>query len=168
VAISTFIVSACGEIARLVERRRAVAQCRIVLGGTMSYFHRWEAQARYMVTVHLDGEVPSDAFQAYLQAHKDGLIRGELVYTSGQASLKPTQRQEIVNYGKSVEGYRAAVLITSTLPRGVATAISWFIDGLKVFGPNDVEAACEYLGMAPRERDWAKLKLQEMIRSRPS
>jgi hypothetical protein len=132
----------------------------------MSHYHRWAARAGFMVTVHLEGEVPAGDFKTYVQAHRDQSIRAELVYAAGDAALTPSQRHEITAYGDSMPEYRIAALISSRLPRGIATAISWFIKGLKVLPPTEIDTACEFLGMSTRDREWAKATIKELIERR--
>jgi hypothetical protein len=118
-----------------------------------------------MVTVHLRGEVPDAVFDACIRAHYDDKVRGELVYTSGNASLGPLQRKALIAYATSTRDYRAAVIITSALPRGVATALSWFYDGLKVFRPDQIDEACGFLAMSPTDREWARATVRELIQA---
>jgi hypothetical protein len=129
----------------------------------MSYYHRWQASKRYMVTVHLFGTPPDDVFDACVQAHREHDIRGELVYTANDASLKPLQRKALIDYANSAPDYRAAVIISSALPRGVVTALSWFYKGLKAFRPDQADAACDFLGMSPEEKAWAQSTLKELL-----
>jgi hypothetical protein len=129
----------------------------------MSYYHRWQANNGYMVTVHLSGVPPDDVFEACLNAHREHNVRGELVYTASDATLKPLQRKALIAYADSAPGYRAAVIITSALPRGVATAISWFYKGLKAFRPDQVEAACDFLTMSPKDKQWAQNTLKDLL-----
>jgi hypothetical protein len=129
----------------------------------MGYYHRWRAQSRYMVTVHLFGTPPDDVFDTCMKAHREHNIVGELVYTASDASLKSLQRKALIDYANSAPGYRASVIITSTVPRGVATALSWFYKGLKAFRPDEGNAACDFLGMSPQDNEWAKSTLNELL-----
>ena len=68
-----------------------------------------------------------------------------LVWTEG-AAPNVSQRRELTDLlaGRAVP---IAVLSSSTLVRGVATAISWFNRKVRVFAPHDADAAITFLGV---------------------
>jgi hypothetical protein len=56
----------------------------------------------------------------------------------------------------------AAILTHKMLARTAATAISWFIPGLKVFGITGFDAACEHLRLSADERERCRRALGDL------
>jgi hypothetical protein len=72
-----------------------------------------------------------------------------LVVSAGGASTG-LQREAIIEViGK--RKMRVAVVTSSTAARGNATALGWFVDGMKSFPPEQFEDVCRYLGLSSAE-----------------
>ena len=99
-------------------------------------------------------ETPTDAeFEWYLatieNALKEGMPPRCLVLTAGSAPT-PVQRGELAQRLAIVESaVKVAVLASSTYPRGVATALASTKPGYRIFEPEELQEAMEYLGIRP-------------------
>ncbi len=57
-------------------------------------------------------------------------------FAYGDSSLTASQRKNIGSAAKE-NNLRVAAIMENTLQRGIATAVGWFVPGLKVFATND-------------------------------
>src|SRR5690349_14838883 len=104
-----------------------------------------------MITINTT-KPPSDAeWNDYLEKfrrHGPEKIR-TLIFTDGRS---PTAAQrKMVNDMLAGKPTTAAVICSSPLVRGVVTALSWFNPKIKVFAPNELNAALEYLNVDTKE-----------------
>jgi hypothetical protein len=105
------------------------------------------SRGRVLMVAH-NAEPPTDEeWKDFLRALDRHGIEGArlLVWTDG-AAPNSAQRQALNDQlgGRTIP---IAVLSTSTFVRGVATAISWFNPGVKVFPPDKVNDAIRHLGI---------------------
>ncbi len=114
-----------------------------------------------IVSAH-DSDAPTDAeWDAMLS-----LIRGAtgaLVYTSG-GGPNSAQRKRAAERG--LTALRSAVLTTSTMARGVVTALSWLgATDTRAFGPEQVEEALAFLNVPAAERKEVTATLELLRKS---
>jgi len=104
-----------------------------------------------MILVH-SAHPPTDAewdeYLAALRARDQEKLRS-LAFTDGGAP-NTAQRKALnsILQGKTSTG---AVVSPNAMVRGVVTALSWFNAKIKVFSPDEVERAFEYLGIPKPE-----------------
>lgn len=119
--------------------------------------------ARLVVTVHT-AAVPSDedwnAYMAQVDAYLPLEDQRVLVVSAG-GGPNGKQRKMMVD---ALNGARVpvAIITTSLLMRGAGVAVSWFNPSLKVLGPEDLDAAVEYLGLTTWERVESARTLKEL------
>ena len=85
-----------------------------------------------------------------------------LVFSSGGAPDARQRARLRTALGKTKA--TIAVLTPSALARAAATAIAWFIPGLRVFDPDDIERAFDHLDAARAERPALTRTLAELRR----
>jgi hypothetical protein len=97
---------------------------------------------------------PSDTdWDAYLDFVKEsiGARKAPLTLVSSKGGgPTPAQRQRLNDVTKSLnveKTLKVAVLTQSPVVRGIATALSWFVQGYKAFAPSDLGAALDFLGV---------------------
>jgi hypothetical protein len=66
-----------------------------------------------------------------------------LVLSAGGAPT-PAQRHAILD-ASGGKGLPQAILTESHIVRGIVTAISWFVKGVRAFAPSDLQAALDHL-----------------------
>jgi hypothetical protein len=113
----------------------------------------WRRMARLVVTVHT-AEVPSDEdWDAYMAGVHDYLPLEDqrVLVVSAGGGPNGKQRKMMVD---ALNGAKVpvAIITNSFLMRGAGIAVSWFNPSLKVLGPDELDAAVEYLGLTTWER----------------
>ncbi len=78
--------------------------------------------------------------------HANGKQRADLTKHVGSGQLK------------------SAIITDSIIVRGVATALTWFLPDVAAFHPKDIDKACEYLGLSPKEIEIGKSELAKLAR----
>jgi hypothetical protein len=81
-----------------------------------------------------------------------------LAFTDGGAP-SGAQRKQVNDFLKG-QASRAAVITASTMVRGVVTALSWFNSQMKVYPPDELEAALQHLGVRPDEVPQVRREIQ--------
>jgi hypothetical protein len=123
-------------------------------------FLRGAAGDGLMLLVHTT-RAPSDAeWKPYFEelAQHDPIKLKSLVFTDGGAPSGAQRKQ--VNDMLNGRTSMAAVVTPSTVVRGVVTALSWFNPKIKVFPPDQTEAALTYLGVKSDELPQVRLEIQ--------
>jgi hypothetical protein len=123
----------------------------------------WQNDGRVFVVVHTSAAPDRSEWQGYvraLQRTSGGPDRRVLVRTYG-GSPDGAQRKMLTDVAQQHET-PAAILTNTVLARAVATAISWFIPKLKVFGIHGLVAAYDFLELTPAERTRAHQLLTEL------
>ena len=108
---------------------------------------------RLVVTVHTE-EVPDDDEWAVYVSQADAyrpLEDQRVVVVSAGGGPNGKQRMMMVD---ALNGARVpvAIVTNSWLMRGSGIAVSWFNPSLKVFGPDALDGAIDYLGLTAWER----------------
>jgi hypothetical protein len=85
------------------------------------------------------------ALREHVASHPDSR---SLVFASG-VRLSPTQRKQLADV--MPKSARSSVLTASTVDRGVVTALSWFVGGIKAFAPTDEDGAIAFLDLSASE-----------------
>jgi hypothetical protein len=91
-----------------------------------------------------------------------GRIKGVFVYTVGGAP-SPTQRKGLTElYNRCPKPPQVAVVSPKMAIRAVVTVINWFQRDPthRVFAPNEVGAALEFMGVAPSRRSALEAAVQ--------
>ncbi len=113
-----------------------------------------------MLLVHTN-RPPSDAewepYYAELVKHDPKKIRS-LAFTDGGAP-SAAQRAQVNDFLRG-QASTAAVVTTSTMVRGVVTALSWFNAQMKAYAPRDVDAGLQHLGVRPDEVPLVRREIQ--------
>jgi len=110
---------------------------------------RSDAVIVYVHTAEAPSDVEWDLAMRFFEAADLKYLR-VLVYTDG-AAPNASQRARL-NGLLGSNKLPMAVLTPSVLARAAGTAISWFNPNLRIFGPDDYEAAFKHLGASADER----------------
>lgn len=100
-----------------------------------------------------------DAYLAFVKENLGGRKAPVTLVSSKGGGPTPAQRQRLNDLTKSVnveKTLKVAVLTQSPVVRGIATALSWFVQGYKAFAPSDISAALDFLGV--NSTDQAEIK----------
>lgn len=102
-----------------------------------------------MVLRHADAKPDPADWNGFIEAFVDAPLHKLLVWSPGVASPSSAQRASAVTAlrGKG-SGFRGAVLTSSTIARGAATAISWFGPKLRGFALDEMLRAIAWLELA--------------------
>jgi hypothetical protein len=105
--------------------------------------------------------LPSDADWAeYLHDISASPFKGVLVIGEDN-KLGPTQRAAVVDLLKR-NNARNAVVTSSTITRGVMTALGWFGLPVKAFAPTNVDGALEFLAVPLAQRGEALATVEKV------
>ncbi len=85
-----------------------------------------------------------------------------LVFTDG-GGPSAAQRKRVNEYLQG-RASRASVITTSTMVRGVVTALGWFNSQIKTYAPKDLEAALKHLDMSVDEAPRLRPEIQRLRR----
>jgi hypothetical protein len=123
----------------------------------------WRRMARLVVTVHTHA-VPEDEEWAEYMSGVDAYLPLEdqrILVVSAGGGPSGKQRQMMV---EALNGARVpvAIITSSWVMRGSGIAVSWFNPSLKVFGPDALDSAIEYLGLTTWERMESTRCLKEL------
>jgi hypothetical protein len=123
----------------------------------------WRRMARLVVTVHTEA-VPAEEEWADYMAGVDAYLPLEdqrVLVVSAGGGPNGKQRKMMVD---ALNGARVpvAIITNSWLMRGSGTAVSWFNPSLKVFGPDDLYRAIDYLGLTAWERVESARSLKQL------
>jgi hypothetical protein len=99
------------------------------------------------------GQAEWDEHIRALEAHAAKHANMRALVWSGGAKLPPAQRKQLTDAMPKTA--RTAVLTKSPVSRGVVTALSWFLGGIKAFAPEDEAGAVAYLELSPAEAEAA-------------
>jgi hypothetical protein len=108
---------------------------------------------------------PSDAdfaeFQRDVSAHA-GLTG--IVVIANNSPPSPAQRAHIQQWFEDCHA-RGAVMTNSVLARGAVTALSWFGVPIRAFARDQLDAALEFVGVAPQRLAQARAVLKALSKS---
>ena len=124
----------------------------------------WSYDETLAIVVHSEAP-PTDAeWDAYLAEFPPGdrLVGYKIIVYSLGGGPNGAQRGKLVQLLKG-RPPRAALLTSSSLMRGIGTAVSWFIRSLKVFALDDRVAAFHYLDMSVDETRRANATLDRFV-----
>lgn len=114
----------------------------------------WELKNGTMVAVQGPG-VPSDAtWERFLRDLRKTRLDSMLTIASGNASLRATQRTDIIDCAKTARVL--SVVLDSPISRAMATALSWFMGNLQVFSPRETSKAIAALRLSAEELRWVE------------
>lgn len=125
----------------------------------------WRRMARLVVTVHTEAVPDNEEWADYI-SQADAYLPLEdqrILVVSAGGGPNGTQRKMVVDVLKGAR-VPVAILTNSWLMRGSGVAVSWFNPSLKVFGPDDLDAAIQYLGLTTWERVESARALEELER----
>lgn len=126
---------------------------------------KWRRMGRFVVTVHA-AESPSDEEWARYVSGADTyqpLTDQRILVVSDGGAPNGTQRQQLIDILDNAR-VPTAILTTSWLMRGAGAAVRWFNSYLKIFGPNALQDALEYLQLTEWERREGVRLLRELQR----
>lgn len=111
-------------------------------------------------------EHPSDAlWTSFLDTLRNNRpkLRGILVYSGGGGPSAKQRRELMAVFGADVLP-PAAVLTSSTVARGIVTALAWLKgDFIRAFKPNELDTAIDYLKVPEPQRDELRRTMLTMI-----
>ncbi len=113
----------------------------------------WRRLGRLVVTLHT-ADVPNDPEWSEYVSQADAILPLEsqrILVVSAGGGPSGAQRKAMVH---ALDGAQVpvAILTNSLLMRGAGIAISWFNPHLKMFGPDQLQPAIDYLGLTAWER----------------
>jgi hypothetical protein len=115
---------------------------------------RWELSGSVFVIVH-GPQPPTDAeYRATVQGYGKhlGRFRSILIHSDGGAP-NPAQRKQTTEFWESKHLPNTAIMTSSSIARGVITALNWFFpQKLKAVKDGDFPAAFEHLDVPLAER----------------
>ncbi|HMA97517.1 MAG TPA: hypothetical protein VKP30_32755 [Polyangiaceae bacterium] len=114
---------------------------------------KWRRLGRFVVTVH-GAEAPSDEEWTRYVGGADAyqpLGDQRILVVSDGGAPNGTQRQQLIDLLQNAR-VPTAILTTSWLMRGAGAAVRWFNPDLKVFGPQALQPALDYLQLTEWER----------------
>ncbi len=125
----------------------------------------WRRMGRLCVTVHTEHPPTNEEWAAYVeQAGEYRPLQDQrvLVVSAGGAP-DGKQRKLMVDV---LQGARVpvAILTNSLVMRAAGVAVSWFNPMLKVFGPDALDSATQYLDLTAWERRESESALKELQR----
>lgn len=125
----------------------------------------WKRVGRFVVTVHSAQEPFDDEWNRYvLGAHEFQPLEAQrILVVSGGGAPNAAQRRQLV---EALAGAQTptAILTTSWIMRGAATAFRWFNPSLRVLGPSALAQAMDHLQLTGTERTTALRLIQELQR----
>ncbi len=127
----------------------------------------WERSGTVFVIVH-SPQAPSDEdYRGALDGYAKhlGRFRSILIYSEGGAP-NPAQRKRTTDFWQGKELPPTAIMTSSTLARGVLTALSWFFpeQKLRAVKDNDFRTAFEHLQVPVSERAAAEQTVARLRR----
>lgn len=119
----------------------------------------------FIIGVHSTENPSNEEWEGYLAAGRaalaaEGSVRS-LAYSlgGGPNSLQRSQTNELFKGSPQ----RVAVMLNSALTRGVVTALSWFNPEIRAFNLEQLDAACEYLGLSPEKTREVEALIKQML-----
>jgi hypothetical protein len=113
-------------------------------------------EGRLLIVAHTKA-APGEIWNAYVRdasahasRHWQSAEPRILVFSDG-GGPDVVQRKALLNAVPQIRNARGAVLSSSTLVRGIATAFSWFTAGFRVFAPSDLPKALAWLELEKSE-----------------
>jgi len=131
----------------------------------------WFVDGRLSVLVSSEKDPSDGEWDAYLDVLQHWGRPGEqrvLVVTlgGGPTTMQRARLMEMVRRNQLPEhAGRSAVVTSSLIARGIATAVSWFYSAIKSFALDDLEGAMEYLELRPEERGIARAAVRRLARA---
>lgn len=123
----------------------------------------WRRMGRLVVTVHTEAVPADDEWAVYVSGACDYLPLEDqrILVVSAGGGPNGKQRMMVVD---ALKGARVpvAIITNSWLMRGSGIAVSWFNPSLKVFGPDALDSAIDYLGLTVWERVESARCLKEL------
>jgi hypothetical protein len=117
---------------------------------------------RLSVVVHTAIPPTEQEWGAWLDAVRATPIGPEgirnLVYSLG-GGPSASQRGGAIDLMKD-HPHRTAIITTSAVVRGIVTAVSWFLKGMKVYPPSQFDRAFEFLEVGQDEREVVRSKIR--------
>lgn len=113
----------------------------------------WRFEGRVCVLVHTSAPPDRSEWHDYVRDLKRiGANQNQRVIVRSYGGGPDGAQRKLLTDVKGQREVPASILTNSVLARAVATAISWFIPQLKVFGVAAFEPACAFLELSPAER----------------
>ena len=125
----------------------------------------WSFDATLHIVVHSEAAPIDREWEAYLAEFPQGdkLAQYKTIVYSLGGGPNGAQRSRLVQLLQG-RAPRAALLTSSSLMRGIGTAVSWFVKSLRVFSVNDRAAAFRYLDMSSDEVGRANATIDRFLR----
>jgi hypothetical protein len=123
----------------------------------------WRRMGRLVVTVHTS-DVPDDAEWDGYMSQVDAYLPLEdqrVLVVSAGGGPNGKQRKMMIDALKGAK-VPVAIITNNWLMRGSGIAVSWFNPSLKVFGPDALDGAIDYLGLTAWERVESARSLDEL------
>src|SRR5690606_30798982 len=112
-------------------------------------------------------QVPSDEdWGEYMAGVDDYLpLEGQRILVLSAGGGPNSAQRKLMTDALNGAKVPVAILTSSWLMRGAATAVSWFNPSLRVLGPTAMDAAFEHLELTPWERGESVRVVQELQQS---
>jgi hypothetical protein len=107
---------------------------------------QWTIIDDIAISCSTDGEVPSNAWRAYMADLTGKRVRKILSLAIGQTSLTSVQRKEAADIAKS-QKVASAVVTDDRLVRGMLTALSWLGVDVKAYSWDQLSDALDHLAV---------------------
>ena len=125
----------------------------------------WSFDERLHIIVHSEATPTEREWDVYLAEFPAGdkLVEYKVIVYSLGGGPNGAQRSRLVHQLRG-GAPRAALVTSSSLMRGIGTAVSWFIRSLKVFSLKDRAAAFRYLDLSSDEVEKANATIDRFVR----
>lgn len=122
----------------------------------------WKSYGDLVLIVHKVNSPTDEEWQRYLDDIKDRNVERmrTLVFTDG--GVPTTAQRKMLNSWLAGRSTRVCLVSSSTLVRGVVTALSWFNPKTHCVSPERWEEAFIYLQIAPQERGKILREIQQL------
>jgi hypothetical protein len=122
----------------------------------------WTLHQDIMIVVQSPGLPSSADWSEYIQDARGASFTGVLVIGEDN-KLGPTQRADVEDLLKR-HNARNAVVTSSTITRGVLTALRWFGLPIKAFLPSDLDGALKFLAVPQAQHNDVLATLEKLKR----
>lgn len=113
----------------------------------------------FLIVVH-STETPSDSDWDRLMQEPLGELKGTIVVAGG-TKLDARKRKVLAERVKDAR-IKVAVLVSSSVARGVVTALGWLVGGYRAFAMDELDGAGAFVGVPPSQRSEVERVAREL------
>jgi len=122
----------------------------------------WEVFEGVFIVVSTAGDVDDSDWNNLLSDLKHSRVKTYFAVALGSTNVNPFQRKAVANMVQE-KGMNARVVTDSSLTRGLVTAVSWFVPGIKSFSTTNLSRAIESVGLTDSKMISFGLLVEKLI-----